>query len=109
VFITNKDKGFTFLDLIIVILILGVLGMTVIPRFQSMVAESKLNEATGELVSGLQYARNLAIQYERPFGLKADVSENWFNVFDTNPYPDDVPPARPDNKPPVDAYGVTFI
>lgn len=106
--ITNKDKGFTLLDLIVVILILGVLGMIAIPQFQSMVAESKLNEAAGELVSGLQYARNLAVQYERPFGLMVDVNENWFNVFDTDPYPDDVPPARPDNKPPVDADGVVL-
>ena len=104
----TKDKGFTLFDLIIVILILGVLGMIVMPRFQSMVAESKLNGAAVELVSGLQYARNLAVQYKRPFGLKAVVNENWFNVFDTDPYPDDVPPARPDNKPPVNADGVVL-
>jgi type II secretion system protein H len=104
----NRDKGFTLVDLIIVVLILGVLVMIAIPQFQSIVAESKLNGAAGELVSGLQYARNLAVLYARPFGLKADVSENRFNVFDTDPYPDDVPPARPDNKPPVDADGVVL-
>lgn len=107
--LTNyKNKGFTLLDLLIVIMIIGVLGVLVIPQFHSMVSESKLNEAAGELVSGLQYAGNLAIQYQRPFGLEADVGGNWFKVFDTAPYPDDVPPARPDNKPPVDADGVVL-
>lgn len=89
-------------------MIIGVLGVLIIPQFHSMVSESKLNEATGELVSGLQYAGNLAIQYQRPFGLEANVGGNWFRVFDTAPYPDDVPPARPDNKPPVDADGVVL-
>jgi Tfp pilus assembly protein PilE len=46
----NKGKGFTLVDHIILILILGVLGMIAIPQFQSMVAESKLNEAAGEPV-----------------------------------------------------------
>ena len=89
-------------------MIIGVLGVLIIPQFHSMVSETKLNEATGELVSGLQYAGSLAIQYQRPFGLEADVGGNWFKVFDTAPYPDDVPPARPDNKPPVDADGVVL-
>ncbi|MCK4389751.1 MAG: GspH/FimT family protein [Desulfobacterales bacterium] len=104
----NIHSGFTLLDLLIVILILGVLGVIAIPQFHSMVTEAKLNEATGELVSGLQYAGNLAVKYQRAFGLQADVTGNWFKVFDTSPYPDDVPPARPDNVPPVDAYGIVL-
>jgi Tfp pilus assembly protein FimT len=73
-----------------------------------MTTERKLNEATGELVAGLQYAGNLAVKHKRPFGLMADVDGNWFMVFDTDPTPDDVPPARPNNLPPVDADGVVL-
>lgn len=80
-----------------------------------MVTETKLNEATGELVSGLQYAGNLAVKYQRPFGLKAleaNVNGNWFRVFDYR-YKDDTIPHHdcfpdPACDPPVDAYGVVL-
>ena len=100
--------GFTLLDLLIVILILGVLAVIAIPQFHSIVTEARLNEAAGELVSGLQYAGNLAVKYQRPFAVQADVDGNWFRVFDTDPSPDSVPPARPNNDPPVDADGVVL-
>ena len=95
--------GFTLLDLLIVVMILGILGVIVIPQFQSMVAETKLNQAAMELVAALQYTGSLAILYQRPFGLQADVSGNWFKVFDTDPYPDATATVRPNNTPPVNA------
>ena len=94
-------------------MIIGVLGVLIIPQFHSMVSETKLNEATGELVSGLQYAGNLAIKYQRSFGLEANDAENWFRVFDyrykddTNPHHHDCWPD-PACDPPVDAYGVVI-
>ena len=89
-------------------MILGILGLLVIPRFQSMAAETRLNEAAMELVSALQYSAGLAIQYRRPFGLKADVSGNWFRVFDTAPYPDSSASIRLNNIPPVNADDVVI-
>ena len=105
---TYGARGFTLLDLLIVIMIIGILGVIVIPQFHSMITESKLNEATGELVSALQYAGILAVQYQRPFGLKADADDNWFKVFDTSPYPDTVPPAQPSNEPPVNEDAIVL-
>ena len=100
---SKVSGGFTLLDLLIVIMILGILGVVVIPQFQSMAAETKLNEAAMELVSALQYTASLAIRYQRPFGLQGDVSGNWFKVFDTDPYPDATATVRPNNTPPVNA------
>jgi len=104
--VTGANKGFTLIDLLLVIMILGVLGMMAGPLFNSLITETKLNEAAGELVSGLQYAGNLAVQHQRPFGLMADVDGNWFRVFDYQ-YKDDPNPYH-DNVPPVDAYGVVL-
>lgn len=104
----SKKRGFTLLDLLIVIMILGIVGTIAIPQFQSLTAEAKLNAAAGEMVAGLQYAASLAIRHRRPFGLKADVSGNWFKIYDTDPYPDSIPPARPDNDPPVDQAGTVL-
>ena len=100
------NRGFTLLDLLLVMLILGIMGMIIIPQLHSMANEAKLNGAATELVSALEYAANLAVQYQRPFGLKADDSGNWFRVFD-NRYKSDSNPHT-DEDPPVDAYGVVL-
>ena len=98
--------GFTLLDSLLVILILGIVSMVVMPQFHAIIAEEKLNGATGELVSGIEYARNLAVKYQRPFGVIADTEENWFRVFDDQ-YRDDPAPHTGED-PPVDAYGVVL-
>lgn len=103
---SHKTQAFTLIDLLIVMMIIGVLVMLLTPQFHSMITETKLNEAAGELVSGLQYAKNLAIQYQKPFGIKADVAENRFQVFD-NQFKSDSNPHH-DNDPPLDAYGVVY-
>ena len=52
---TRNCSGFTLFDLLIVALILGILGAVTIPHFKGLITETKLNEAAGELVTGLQY------------------------------------------------------
>jgi len=100
------SSGFTLIDLLIVVMILGILGMTVWPQFHSMIGEAKLNEAAGELAAGLQYAGNLAVVHQRPFSLLADADGNWFKVVDHR-YKDDPTPHHSDD-PPTDDYGLVF-
>lgn len=80
--------------------------MMIVPQFGSMISEAKINGAAWELVSGLEYAESLAIEYQRPFGVKADTSGNWFRVFD-NRYKSDAGTHYSDD-PPTDAYGVVL-
>lgn len=102
----QKNRGFSLLDLLIVLMILGIMGVILAPQLYSMMTEARLNEAAREMVSGLQYAQSLAVTHQRPFGLKADVDGNWFRIFDyqhrddSNPYHDETPP--------VDGYGVVI-
>ena len=103
----KKDiKGFTLLDSLLVIAILGIIAMIVIPQFQGMVQETRLNEAAAELVSGMQYAGNLAVRYRRPFGFQADSAGHWFKIYD-NRYVNDANPHTADD-PPVTANGVVL-
>ncbi len=102
----RRPGGFTLLDSLIVIAILGIIGMAAIPHLQGMIRETRLNEATAELVSGMRYAGNLAVRYGRPFGIQADAAGHWFRVFD-NRYRSD-PAPHTDQNPPVAANGVVL-
>lgn len=96
--------GFTLLEVIIVLTIVAIVAMLVLPQFESMINESRLNAAAGELVSGLEYASNLAALYERPFGIRASVGGTNFTVFDAR-YKSDAA-AHTAATPPVTGYGV---
>jgi Tfp pilus assembly protein FimT len=89
-----------------VIVILGILGTIAVPQFHSMMGARRLNAASGELVSALQYARNLAVKHQRPFGLNANLGGNWFRVYDDQYKTDNSP--HHDEVPPVDANGVVL-
>jgi Tfp pilus assembly protein FimT len=102
----RKAGGFTLLDSLIVIAILGIVAMVAIPQLQGIVQETRLSEAAAELVSGLQYAENLAVRYRRPFGFMADAAGKWFRIYD-NRYAADASP-HPSADPPVTAYGVVL-
>jgi Tfp pilus assembly protein FimT len=102
----NRKAGFTLLDSLIVIMILGILGVIVIPQYQGMIQETRLSDAAAELVSGMQYAGSLAVRYRRPFGFQADAAGRWFKVYE-NRYADDPNAHTADtDKPAVTAYGV---
>lgn len=105
-FARQKNRGFSLLDLLIVLMILGIMGVILAPQLYSMMTEARLNEAAREMVSGLQYAQSLAVIHQRPFGLKADVDGNWFRVFDYQ-HKDDSNPHH-EETPPVDGYGVVI-
>jgi len=102
----QKNRGFSLLDLLIVLMILGIMGVILAPQLYSMMTEARLNEAAREMVSGLQYAQSLAVTHQRPFGLKADVDGNWFRIFDYQ-HKDDSNPHHGET-PPVDGYGVVI-
>jgi len=44
---TCENKGFSLLDLLIVLMILGILGVFLAPQLHSTLTEARLNEATG--------------------------------------------------------------
>jgi len=100
------QHGMTLMECVIVVLLLGIVVMVGIPQFNGMISAVRLNEAAAEMVSGLHYARSLAVEHQRFFGLRADVAGNWFAVFDGR-YQSD-PAAHLDDLPPVAANGVVL-
>lgn len=108
----GRDKGFSLVELAIVVLVLGITAMTVVPQWQAMAREAKLNGATGEVILALEYARNLAVKHQRPFQLKAyttahgDRRANQFLVKDDR-YASDWS-AHGEAEPPVYTWGRVY-
>lgn len=87
----NKQKGFTLIELIIVIVILGILAVTAAPRFidlQTDAKESTLNGVKAALqgASQLVYAK-AAIAGVQDSATAVDVTINGSTVSTINGYP----------------------
>lgn len=84
--------GIILLDLLIVTVILGILAVAALPLISTFLADNKLNGSATEVLSGLQYAANLAVRYQRPFDFETGFASNAFRIRDSaNPAPNDPP------------------
>jgi len=67
--ILENQKGFTLIEIIAVLVILGILAAVAVPKFMSLTNEAKQKSVEGALSSGLstvsmQYAR-LSLSYDK--------------------------------------------
>jgi len=60
--VRRGEKGFTLIELVLVILILGIIAGAAIPSIKGAMDEALLDEAVQEIVSTLRYGRDLAIR-----------------------------------------------
>ncbi len=103
---TRADRGFSLVDLMITMMILGILVLSVPLMFGNLFAEKQLIQASTELVLGLDYARSLAVSRRRPFCVRASISDNRFRVIDALYATDPVP--HHGNDPPLSAFGLVL-
>ncbi|MBU1697972.1 MAG: prepilin-type N-terminal cleavage/methylation domain-containing protein [Proteobacteria bacterium] len=113
--ISLTQNGFTLIEILIIVMILGILLMAGLPTLTSVMGDSKLSSASRIMVSAIEYTASLSIKYKRPFQFEADVNNNFFQIKDTAPYPDPDPdPGDPsetirlNNLPPVNGDDIVF-
>jgi len=58
----KQNQGFTLIELMITVVILGIFAAIAVPSFTSFVNSNRLQSVSNELASLLQYARSSAVQ-----------------------------------------------
>jgi type IV fimbrial biogenesis protein FimT len=79
----QRHKGFTLIELMITVAVLGILVALALPSFQSILEGRRLVGAADELYSNIQYARSEALKRNETIRLQVTTGTNWcFGIDD---------------------------
>lgn len=78
----NKN-GFTFIELLVVILIISIMSIAVSPLLYNLFLQTKLKTEVSKLISIINYLRSTAITNQSNCSLILDITDNcyWMNHF----------------------------
>lgn len=65
----TRSKGFTLIELMVVIALLGIAATIAVPNFTQLINNNRSQSLTNELLALAQFARSTAVQQRRPISL----------------------------------------
>jgi prepilin-type N-terminal cleavage/methylation domain-containing protein len=74
----NKGKGFTFVELMFVLLILGFMLLLTFPNFRDVIGPKDMKRAVLGLVGSLRYAQSQAATTKNTYRLNMEVKNNTY-------------------------------
>ena len=91
--IKEEDNGFTLLELILVLLLMGLIAGFTLPFVASTLDRLKLQSEVRKIASALQFTRSEAISKKNLFTFNIDIDENkyWLGM----PKQDEVTQSKP--------------
>ncbi len=75
----SRKKGFTLIELVVVIAIMGVLASFLLPSFSELIKKQKLEQATEQVKNDLRVVQNRALT-----GTKQDEYSGWGLILSAN-------------------------
>jgi prepilin-type N-terminal cleavage/methylation domain-containing protein len=80
--VTNKKiKGFTAIEVVVAITIVGLLAVMARPQVMSKLQNFKLNAAAVKMLSDIRYARELALSRHSTYGIEVNAASNYYQIF----------------------------
>jgi type II secretion system protein H len=76
----DRQRGFTLVELMTVIVIAGVLATLALPAFNDMLARRRLEGQANELVTDLSYAKSEAVQRNRSIELRTGTAGACYTI-----------------------------
>jgi prepilin-type N-terminal cleavage/methylation domain-containing protein len=76
----NRERGFTFLELVIVVMLLGIITMVAMPAMNDFFSEETINAAADAAATAIHYARATAITSGVPHRVIFDPEADCFQV-----------------------------
>jgi len=78
---SSQEKGFTLIEIIILLLIVSILSAISIPKMINMSETMHLNAAARKLAYDIRYVRENALSLHDVFGVEFDTGANSYQVF----------------------------
>ena len=79
----RRQNGFTLIELMVIIAVLGVIAAIALPSFQSTIDRRNLVAAANDIFAGLQYARSEAIKRNQEIEFHFDAGTWCYGIADT--------------------------
>jgi len=80
----RDKKGFTMIELLIVVAIIAVTAAVAIPNIISWIPTMRVNSAARDIVSEMQLARMKAVSERNNYVITFDTSTNQYSIYDDN-------------------------
>ena len=80
-----NQHGFTFIELMTTVVIIGIVAAMAVPRFQKAYERMKFSSINKDVVSTLKVARSMSISNKDIFGVNFDANAKTVSLFKKDP------------------------
>ena len=77
----RHTHAFSYVEVMIVVLIMGILGSVAAPALEGVHADFRLDAASRAIVAALRYAQSQSIESGQAYGVEIDAAQNTFRCY----------------------------